>query len=160
MRLAMLPIVVGAALVFSGSAQAQKTLSTISVDSMASLLQAAGHTASVIRPGDETAWVDAQFNDIIYEIYFYGCESDAAASCESLEFHSSFTHEASYDAFDLNDFNFEWIFGKSYRYDDGALEITHTVLLSGGVMPASISEHIGLWEEIMSDFVEFIGYKY
>ena len=131
----------------------------ISALDMGGILETAGYIVEYTTDSDGEPKINSSTLDgINFSIYFYDCSTGKFAECDTLQFRATFTLNTPLTNDELNDFNQAWVFGKAYRFEDGDLSLELPMLLAEGVTSQNLSEHVSLWETIVSDWLTHVNW--
>ncbi|WP_417268161.1 YbjN domain-containing protein [Celeribacter baekdonensis] len=130
-------------------ASADQILDFSTLDEIESLLKGFG---SVERDTDREgiAMFRGRIDGKKYSLFFYDC--DGTTNCKSATF-SAFFDGADYitDLSEVNDFNYEYRFGKASVDADGDLVFDYSFSLMGGLPRDTFDDTIDWWREVLSD---------
>lgn len=143
----------------SAQTGAETAVNSITPTELADTFASAGFAIEATRTPDGDPRLDGQSaSGINFSVYFYDCTRAKAPACARVQFRASFSYDPSLATVDLNAFNRAWVFGKAYRYEDGDLAVELPVMLDGGVTQAHLAEQVMLWEAILGDWTDHIGW--
>jgi len=98
--------------------------------------------------------IAASHDGVSFSVRFYGC---AAAACTQAQFRVGFdVGDMSGDrkAAIADNWNRNWVFGKSYVNSDGYLVLEHPLYVAGGIDTENLNRNTRLWLNSMAEFAE------
>lgn len=142
-------------LALSSTANAQALIT--GADAAAILNAARGYGAATLTTQENgDPQINGKINGIAYQVYFQNCIDNA--NCEDLNFYVGFldlkpTLEV------INDWNFKQRFSRAYLDSDKDACVEMDIDLVAGVSPEYLDDQFGIWNLIVVQFSEHVGYK-
>jgi hypothetical protein len=134
---------------------AQELVDGGDVEVILSIAQAHGE-ASLESQSDGDPRISGQINGLAYQLFFMNCTD--GADCEDLNFYAGFADlKPTVDA--INDWNRNKRFGNAYLDSDLDAVIEFDVNLEFGVSRDNLDATFGLWELLLQQYAEHIGYR-
>lgn len=81
--------------------------------------------------------------------------SRCSKSCTAVTFHASFGAQESVDLEWINAYNSQMIFGKMFKFKDGAVALTMDMIYDGGVPLEHVKQNARLFGEVIKSVIEF-----
>jgi hypothetical protein len=143
------------ALVFAVSANAQTLLTGADTDEILNVAKGYG-AATLTTQSNGDPQITGKIDGIAYQVYFSNCTDNA--NCEDLNFYAGFldlkpTLEV------INDWNFNKRFSRAYLDQDKDACIEMDLDLVKGVTNDYLDAQFGVWNLILTQFSEHVGYK-
>lgn len=150
-------ILAGGALALAVTASAQAETLLTGSDTAEILNAARGYGAASLKTqsnGDPQ--ITGKINGITYQVYFQNCTDNK--DCEDLNFYLGFldikpTLEV------INDWNYNKRFSRAYLDSDQDAGIEMDLDLVQGISPEYLDSQFALWEQIVKQFSEHVGYN-
>jgi hypothetical protein len=122
------------------------------------LLESRGYTATAVGLDTDTPYVETTANGINYSFNLYACTGAKVKACEQVQIRAWFEREGGDPQTLMATYNRDWVFGKAYLSDDGKMVIEHALTMQGGITVANFVNTIDLWEAMLGDFTNTIGW--
>jgi hypothetical protein len=137
------------------AADCPKLYNGITVDETVELIRDAGYKARIEKEEDGTRYIESKASGRIFDVYFYNCDEETER-CLQLMFQIRLktTEEQQQKALE---YDIKKVFGRAYNegettYMDYALHI------NGGVTGDYVKNNLELWDNVVGEFVQFIGW--
>lgn len=154
-RTALTVIVASALAVLSAPAFAQELLDGGDVEAILEIAKAHGE-AVLEAQTDGNPRISGRIDGLGYQLFFMNCTDGKA--CEDLNFYAGFANlKPTVDA--INDWNRNKRFGNAYLDSDLDAVIEFDVNLEFGVARDNLDAAFGLWELLLQQYAEHIGYR-
>lgn len=142
------------ALALTVSAQAQ-TITGADTDEILNAARGYG-SATLSEQSNGDPQITGKINGITYQVYFRNCTN--GKDCEDLNFYLGFldlkpTLEV------INDWNFNKRFSRAYLDQDKDACVEMDLDLVKGVSPEYLDSQFALWNMVVTQFSEHVGYK-
>ena len=142
------------ALALTASAQAQ-TITGANTDEILNAARGYG-SATLTTQSNGDPQITGKINGITYQVYFRNCTNNA--DCEDLNFYLGFldikpTQE------EINDWNLNKRFSRAYLDQDQDACVEMDLDLVKGVSAAYLDAQFGLWNMVVEQFSEHVGYE-
>lgn len=118
------------------------------------ILAAEVGSARLERDDDGQEYVAGSIDNINYALDVYNCEPD----CADLTFTASFEMNGMTDAL-MNEWNASRRFGKAYIRSDGDAVLQMAINTRYGITVETFRDDLIWWETVLTDYVEFIGFR-
>jgi len=143
------------ALVLTGGAFAQTLITGADTDEILNVAKGYG-AATLTTQSNGDPQITGKIDGIAYQVYFSNCTDNA--NCEDLNFYAGFldlkpTLEV------INDWNFNKRFSRAYLDQDKDACVEMDVDLVAGVTPEYLDGQFNVWNLILTQFSEHVGYK-
>ena len=143
------------ALALTASAQAQTLLTGADVDEVLNAARGYG-SATLTTQSNGDPQISGKMNGISYQVYFRNCTDNK--TYEDLNFYLGFldikpTLEV------INDWNFNKRFSRAYLDSDQDACVEMDLDLAVGVTAEYLDSTFGLWDLIVTQYAEHVGYK-
>lgn len=135
----------------------QAVVDTVSVDSLAKLVQDIGYRAEVTTGKDGKQRVKTRIGGWNVVLSPYSCEGNG--ECKSIGMTCFFTDAKDKDASFANDWNQKKRFAKVYIDQDKDVNFEYDIIFTGGVTKENIRAHFDVYEDQLKDFVEALRKK-
>lgn len=152
-------LILGGALALAtltGAQAATKLVDGSDPDAILALAQGYGD-ADLETQSNGNPKIKGTMDGITYAIYFMNCDDDNE-NCEDINFYAGFL-DLKVDAKKINEWNRDKRFGKAYLDKDGDAVVEWDVNLEHGVSSDNMDANIGVWQLIMGQYSEYIGFK-
>ena len=154
-RTARTVIVATVLAVLSAPTLAQELVDGGDVDAILEIAKAHGEAVLEIQT-DGDPRISGRINGLGYQLFFMNCT--AGKDCEDLNFYAGFAElKPTVDA--INDWNRNKRFGNAYLDSDLDAVIEFDVNLEFGVSRDNLDAAFGLWELLLQQYAEHIGYR-
>lgn len=157
MHLKLRSITTGAALALAMfiPAHAQGTINGANTDEILNIARGYG-SATLATQSNGDPQINGKINGISYQVYFRNCTDNT--NCEDLNFYLGFldlkpTLEV------INDWNYNKRFSRAYLDPDKDACVEMDVDLVKGVSAEYLDSQFGVWNLILTQFAEHVGYK-
>ena len=149
-------MIAGAALAatLSGPLQAQTMLTGADTAAILDIAQTFGQ-ADLVKQSNGDPQITGKMDGVTYQIYFQNCTKNR--KCEDINFYLGFL-DIKPSLEDINDWNKNKRFGRAYLDNDEDACVEMDVDLVQGVSPEYIESQFALWQLIVQQFSEHIGY--
>jgi len=143
------------ALALTASAHGQTLLTGADVDEVLNAARGYG-SATLTTQSNGDPQISGKMNGISYQVYFRNCTDNK--NCEDLNFYLGFldikpTLEV------INDWNFNKRFSRAYLDSDQDACVEMDLDLAVGVTAEYLDSTFGLWDLIVAQYAEHVGYK-
>lgn len=118
------------------------------------ILAAEVGSARLERDDDGQEYVAGSIDNINYALDVYNCEPE----CADLTFTASFEMNGITDAL-MNEWNASRRFGKAYIRSDGDAVLQMAINTRYGITVETFRDDLVWWETVLTDYVEFIGFR-
>lgn len=118
------------------------------------LLAAEVGSARIERDDEGQEYIAGSIDGINYALDVYNCEPE----CADLTFTASFEMDGVSDTM-MNDWNSTRRFGKAYIRPDGDAVLQIAVNTRYGITVETFRDDLVWWETVLTDYVEFIGFR-
>ena len=154
-RIALTAIAAAVMAVLPLNVSGQELVDGGDVETILEIAQAHGE-ASLESQGDGDPRISGRINGLGYQLFFMNCT--AGKDCEDLNFYAGFAElKPTVDA--INDWNRNKRFGNAYLDSDLDAVIEFDVNLEFGVTRDNLDAAFGLWELLLQQYAEHIGYR-
>ena len=145
----------GLALALSFSAQAQGVVTGADTEEILNIARGYG-SATLATQSNGDPQINGKINGLTYQVFFRNCTNNA--NCEDLNFYLGFldlkpTLEV------INDWNSTKRFSRAYLDPDKDACVEMDLDLVKGVSAEYLDSQFGVWNLILTQFAEHIGYK-
>jgi hypothetical protein len=141
--------------VLSAPTLAQELVDGGNIDTILEIAKAHGE-AVLETQTDGDPRISGRINGLGYQLFFMNCT--ASKDCEDLNFYAGFAElKPTVDA--INDWNRNKRFGNAYLDSDLDAVIEFDVNLEFGVSRDNLDAAFGLWELLLQQYAEHIGYR-
>ena len=124
-------------------------------EEMAALLRDWGHRADLKTDTDGDPRISSTIDGINFDILFYGCSND---HCSSIKFSAGFDLNDGISAAEINDWNRNRRFGRSYIDNENDPFIQFDINFEGGISIDSLRAAFATWTELLDAFKEHINF--
>ena len=143
------------ALALSVSAQAQNTIMGADTDEILNVARGYG-SATLATQSNGDPQINGKINGTTYQVYFRNCTNNT--DCEDLNFYLGFLDlKPSLEV--INDWNYNKRFSRAYLDPDKDACIEMDIDLVKGVSAEYLDSQFSLWNLILTQFAEHVGYK-
>jgi hypothetical protein len=143
------------ALSLAGAAHAQGTITGAQTDEILNAARGYG-SATLTKQTNGDPQINGKINGISYQVYFRNCTNNT--DCEDLNFYLGFLDlKPSLEV--INDWNYNKRFSRAYLDPDKDACVEMDLDLVKGVSPEYLDSQFGLWNLILTQFAEHVGYK-
>lgn len=154
-RTALTVIVASVLAVLPVTAFAQELVNGGDVEAILEIAKAHGE-ASLEAQSSGDPRISGRINGLGYQLFFMNCTD--GKDCEDLNFYAGFAElKPTVDA--INDWNRNKRFGNAYLDSDLDAVIEFDVNLEFGVTRDNLDAAFGLWELLLQQYAEHIGYR-
>ena len=137
------------------AAPAQELVDGSNVETILEIAKAHGE-ATLESQSDGDPRISGRINGLGYQLFFMNCTG--GKDCEDLNFYAGFAElKPTVDA--INDWNRNKRFGNAYLDSDLDAVIEFDVNLEFGVTRDNLDAAFGLWELLLQQYAEHIGYR-
>ncbi len=137
----------------------QETVDAKNVDAILEIVRGYDSSAELGTQGNGDPKIMATTADgINYQVYFRNCTDNG--DCEDIQFYAGFGFDAdSKPAYEtINEWNYTKRFGRAYLDGDQDPCLEMDLDLVVGVAPDYIDSTVALWQFVLAQYVEYIGY--
>ena len=143
------------ALALTAGAYAQTLITGADTDEILNVARGYG-AATLTTQSNGDPQINGKMDGIAYQVYFSNCTDNA--DCEDLNFYAGFldlkpTLEV------INDWNFNKRFSRAYLDQDKDACVEMDLDLVKGVTSEYLDAQFGVWNLILTQFSEHVGYK-
>jgi hypothetical protein len=143
------------ALALSVSAQAQGTITGANTDEILNVARGYG-SATLATQSNGDPQINGKINGITYQVYFRNCTDNT--DCEDLNFYLGFLDlKPSLEV--INDWNYNKRFSRAYLDPDKDACVEMDIDMVKGVSAEYLDSQFSLWNLILTQFAEHVGYK-
>jgi hypothetical protein len=143
------------ALALSVSAQAQNDITGADTDEILNVARGYG-SATLATQSNGDPQINGKINGITYQVYFRNCTNNT--DCEDLNFYLGFLDlKPSLEV--INDWNYNKRFSRAYLDPDKDACVEMDIDLVKGVSAEYLDSQFSLWNLILTQFAEHVGYK-
>ena len=143
------------ALSLAVSAQAQDTITGANTDEILNIARGYG-AATLATQSNGDPQINGKINGISYQVYFRNCTDNT--NCEDLNFYLGFLDlKPSLEV--INDWNYNKRFSRAYLDEDKDACVEMDIDLVQGVSAEYLDAQFNLWNMILTQFAEHVGYK-
>lgn len=154
-RTALTVIVASLLAVLPLPALAQEVVDGGDVEVILEIAKAHGEATLESQEGGDPR-ISGRINGLGYQLFFMNCTG--GKDCEDLNFYAGFAElKPTVDA--INDWNRNKRFGNAYLDSDLDAVIEYDVNLEFGVTRENLDAAFGLWELLLQQYAEHIGYR-
>ena len=139
------------------SAAAAQTVDGTSPGRIAQILQAEGYKALVTTDSEGDPKIDSGSHGVSWSIFFYGCTG--SRNCRSVQFAAAFDMRDGISPEIINRFNRNKRYTRAYYDTEFDPFLEYDVNLDGGVSEANFADSLDIWNIILGDFIEEIGWE-
>ncbi len=143
------------ALALSLSAFAQGTITGTNTDKILNIARGYG-SATLVTQSNGDPQINGKIDGISYQIYFRNCTDNA--NCEDLNFYLGFLDlKPSLDV--INTWNASKRFSRAYLDSVNDASVEMDIDLVKGVSSEYLDSQFGVWNMILNQFAEHVGYR-
>ncbi|MFQ5439551.1 MAG: YbjN domain-containing protein [Paracoccaceae bacterium] len=136
---------------------AQEMVSPANAIDIAEALRDLGYRAQLKKDSVGDPMISSKAAGLNFSVFYYGC--DDGDQCQSVQLSVMFDKEGVDSLPDLNDWNKRKRYAKAHFNDDGNIVLRYDINMSGeGISRASFNEVFDLWERLLNDFKDHIGW--
>lgn len=143
------------ALALTGAAQAQTLITGADTDEILNAARGYG-SASLTTQSNGDPQITGKINGITYQVYFRNCTD--GTDCEDLNFYLGFL-DLKPGLEKINEWNLNKRFSRAYVDQDEDACIEMDLDLVKGVTAEYLDSQFGLWNMVVEQYSEFVGYK-
>ena len=122
-----------------------------------SAMQALGYSATLGTDGAGDPTIAGDLNGTQYNVYFYGCESNA--NCQWLIFSAGFDMPNGSTPEVVNAWNQNNLVGQAYLDPEQDPFLNYFVTTTGGLTQANFADVVDWWELALGNFRQEIGFE-
>jgi len=100
--------------------------------------------------------IKGEMDDVSYSIYFMNCTDNK--DCEDLNFYAGFL-DLKPKQEDINSWNRDKRFGKAYIDSDGDAVVEMDLNLEHGISTDNLKADIDVWQLVLGEYTDYIGFK-
>ena len=124
---------------------------------MMALVAAAGHEdVGLSKDSEGDPMVTATLDGVTYQVFMYDCHG--GSRCTSIQFTAGFDLADGTTLATLNDWNRRTRFANAWRDDEDDPWLELDLDLEAGTTEAQVVEYIELWEHLLAEFRQQIGF--
>lgn len=143
------------AVVLATTAQAQTLLKGSDTAEILNIARGYGAaTLTTNSAGDPE--ISGKINGISYYVYFMNCTDNE--NCADLNFYLGFL-DLKPSLEKINSWNYDKRFSRAYIDQDGDAGVEMDVDLEHGVSPEFLDDQFSIWNQVVKQFSEHVGYK-
>lgn len=147
----------GSALVLALTLSAQAQTMITGADTTEILNAARGYgSATLSTQSNGDPQISGKINGISYQVYFRNCKD--GTDCEDLNFYLGFL-DINPGLEKINEWNFNKRFSRAYIDQDEDACVEMDLDLVHGVSAEYLDSQFGLWNMVVEQYSEFVGYK-
>lgn len=150
-------ILSGGALLVALTASAHAQTLLTGADTAEILNAARGYgSATLTTQSNGDPQIDGKINGLTYQVYFRNCTNNT--DCEDLNFYAGFLDlKPSLDV--INNWNYDKRFSRAYLDQDKDACVEMDLDLVKGVTAEYLDAQFGVWDMVVGQFAEYVGYK-
>lgn len=134
------------------------TITAKAPQAMAKAMQNLGYRAELTINSDGAPLIHSAASGLQFGVYFFGCE--AGANCTTVQFYMWLELEQQVNLSVLNEWNRTKRFGTAVRGADGQPYLKMDLNLDfGGITIPAFEDNLALWERLMADFSNKLGFN-
>ncbi|MCA8906399.1 MAG: YbjN domain-containing protein [Rhodospirillaceae bacterium] len=132
---------------------------TITGGELRALIREFGYDeARLIDTAAGTPLIQTELDGISFSVFLYDCRGGPPMACGGFGFSAGFDIPGEVDAAQLSNWNRQRRFGVAFA-DDQGVYLSLNVNIEGGVTRANIEDTLQLWEQALTDFADYIGWR-
>ncbi len=145
----------GLCLALTATASAQTLLTGADVDEVLNAARGYG-AATLTSQSNGDPQITGKINGITYQVYFKNCTDNA--DCEDINFYLGFL-DLKPTLESINDWNLNKRFSRAYLDGDQDACVEMDLDLVRGVTAEYLDSQFGLWNMVLNQFAEHVGYQ-
>jgi len=122
----------------------------LDVDRVLTIARSYGPADRRIDDYDNSPWIRAEIDGIVYTISFLNCQD--GQNCSSVQFRAWWTSEGAHTIEQMNQWNRERRFSAAYLDNSGNATIEFDVNLAGGVTAVNFDDTVQWWRAVLREF--------
>lgn len=143
------------ALALVAPAQAKSLITGVDVEQILEVAQGYGE-AELTSQCNGDPQISGEIDGLTYHVFFANCTDNT--DCDDLNFYVGFLDlQPSLEV--INDWNYAKRFSRAYLDEDGDACAEMDVDLSSGITKQYLEAQFSLWEQVMQQFSEHVGYR-
>jgi Putative bacterial sensory transduction regulator len=141
---------------FAANAAEQTIVSAEDPSSLVTIIQALGFQARLDKDNVGDPMIRSSAGGVEFNITFYGCTKNKR--CQSLRFASGYDLADGTTLEVLEDWNEEQRFASAYLDSEDDPWLQMDVNTAGGITTTNFEKNFELWQSMMADFEEHVGF--